>query len=214
MSVSLPNGTVYALATTYAVALNVTAATNASEAVLTVTNSLTVGDLVEYVSSWAKATMRIFRVKLATGTSITLEGLDTTSTTLYPAGSGTGTLRKIMTWTPISQVLSCESSGGEPKYVTYEFVEAENENEIPNGFSAQKLTMSIADDPTLPHHAALKTATEGRKVAGLKAALPAGGLILYNGFVAFNETPSMTKGQVMAVSCGFALQGRPVRYAA
>lgn len=213
MAVSLPNGTTYALATVYATALSVTVATNAAEAVLTVTNTLAVGDYVEYTTSWTRANGRIFRVKTASGTSVTLEGFDTTSTTLFPAGVGTGSIRKITTWTPVTQVLSCDSSGGEPKYATYELLESDSETNIPNGFSAQTLSMSIADDPTLAHHAALKTATEGRKVAGLKAALPAGGFLLYSGYVAFNESPSMGKGQVMAVTAGFALQGRPVRYA-
>ena len=50
-------------------------------------------------------------------------------------------------------------------------------------------------------------------VTALRATLPAGGFILYNGIFAFDETPSMTKGNLMAVKAGVALQGRPVRYA-
>ena len=34
----------------------------------------------------------------------------------------------------------------------------------------------------------------------------------YNGYVSFNETPTLTKGQVMQVTATFSLQGRPVRY--
>lgn len=211
--VTLPSGTTYALATVYAALLTVTAASNATEAVLTVTNTLGNGDYVEYVTSWAKANNRIFRVKAVSGTTATLEGLDTSSVTLFPAGAGIGTIRKITTWTPFSQILSCTSSGGDPKYSNYEFLESDSEYSIPNGFSAQTLSMSIADDPTLPHHAALKTATETKSVRALKAALPNGGFILYNAFVAFNETPSLDKDNVMAVAAGYALQGRPVRYA-
>jgi hypothetical protein len=209
----LPNGTTYQLALTYAAALNVTAASNATEASLTVTNTLVVGDYVEYISSgWTKANNRIFRVKTATGTTLVLEGLDTTSTTLFPAGAGTGTIRKVATWVSLSQVVSCDSSGGDPKYTNYEFLENDSETSIPSGFNAQTLAMVIGDDPSLPHHAALKAATEGKSARVLKAALPAGGFLLYNAYVAFDETPSMTKGQIMAVKAGFALLGRPVRY--
>ena len=74
--------------------------------------------------------------------------------------------------------------------------------------------MSIADDPTLPHHAALSKAATTRAITALRASLPQGGVILYNTLVAFDETPSMTKGNLMAVKAGFALQNRPVRYAA
>lgn len=214
MAVSLPNGTTYQLAATYAAALSVTIASNAAEALLTVTNTLVVGDYVEYITSgWTKANNRIFRVKTATGTTLVLEGLDTTSVILFPAGAGTGTVRKVLTWVSISQVVSCDSSGGDPKYTNYEFLADDGETSIPAGFNAQSLAMVIGDDPALPHHAALKAATEGKAPRALKAALPAGGFLLYNAYVAFDETPSMTKGQIMSVKCGFPLLGRPVRYA-
>ncbi len=215
MAVSLPNGTTYQLGATYATALNVTAASNAVETSLTVTNSLAVGDYVEYTTSgWSKANNRIFRVKTATGTTLVLEGLDTSSVTLFPAGAGTGSIRKVLTWVSLSQVISCDSSGGDPKYTNYEFMENDSETSIPSGFNAQTLAMVIGDDPSLPHHAALKAATEGKAPRALKAALPgSGGVILYNAYVAFDESPTLSKGQIMSVKCGYALLGRPVRYA-
>ncbi|MCE3605821.1 phage tail protein [Massilia sp. P8910] len=214
MALSLPTGTLYALATVYAAAVPVTAGTNASEAVLTATNTFVAGDYVEYTGSWSRATNRVFRVKAPTGTTVTLEGLDTTSTALFPVGGATGSLRKITTWVPITQMISCEPSGGEPKFATVNLLDVENEISLPDGYGAQNLAMSIADDPALPHHAALKAAAELRKIAAIKAELPAGSKILYNGYISFDESPSMTKGQVMAVKAGSALQGRPVRYSA
>lgn len=213
MSVSLPNGTTFSLAIAYAAALPVTAATNATESVLTVTNTLVAGDLIEFISGWSRANNRIFRVKAATGSSVTVEGLDTTLTSLFPAGSGTGSIRKINTWQQITQVLENTSSGGEPQYQTYSFMEQDFDSQIPTTTSAQSLAMSIADDPTLPHHAALVKAATTRAATGLRANLPQGGVLLYNTLVAFDETPSMTKGNLMAVKAGFALLNRPVRYA-
>jgi len=214
MAVSLPNGITWALATAYAASIAVTAATNASEAVLTTAaNTYAIGDLLEYISGWSRANNRIFRVKAATGTTVTLEGFDTTSTTLFPAAAGAGSLRKISTWTPISQVLTCTSSGGDPQYASYSFMDQDFETQIPSGTSAQSLAMEIADDPSLPHHSALKAAAATRANTGLRGILPSGSILLYNGIVAFDETPSMSKGQVMSVKAGYALQGKPVRYA-
>jgi hypothetical protein len=214
MAFSLPNGTSYSLAATYATAIVVTAATNAAEAVLTTAaNTYAVGDLLEYTSGWTRANNRIFRVKLATGTSATLEGFDTTLTSLFPAGAGVGSLRKILTWTPITQVISCEPSGGDAKFATVEPMDTDTELNIPAGYSAQSLAMTIGDDPTLPHHAALKAVSDARKINALQAQLPSGSKIFYNGYCTFDETPSLTKGQVMAVKASFALQGRAVRYA-
>lgn len=214
MSVKLPNGIAWALATVYAAAVTVSAATNASEAVLTtVSNTYAAGDLVEYTSGWSRANARIFRVKAPTSTSVTLEGLDTTSTTLFPAGAGGGSLRKITTRTTINQVLSCTSSGGDTQFVTYQFMDQDSETQIPSGTSAQSLSMEIADDPALPHYAALKNAATTRANTALVGTLPDGSVLLYNAIVSFDETPSMTSKQIMSVKAGFALQGKPVRYA-
>ena len=213
IAVSLPNGIVLAVATAYAESLTVTAASNASETTLTVTNTLTVGDYVEFTSGWSRANGRIFRVKSPTGSNLVLEDLDTTSTTLYPASSGTGTIRKINTWTQITQVMSTTSSGGDPQYTTFSFLEQDYDTQIPTTTSAQTLAMEIADDPTLAGYQAIKAVALTRATTALRATLPAGGFILYNGIFAFDETPSLTKGNLMAVKAGVALQGRPVRYA-
>ena len=213
MAVSLPNGTTFSLATAYAPALTVTAASNAVECVLTVTNTLAPGDIVEFASGWSRANNRLFRLKAATGGSVTLEGFDTSLQALFPTGSGGGTIRKVNTWQQITQILENTSSGGEPQYQTFSFLEQDFDSQIPTTTSAQSLAMTIADDPSLPGYIALRGAALTRAVTGLKANLPQGGVILYNTLVAFDETPSMTKGNLMSVKAGFALQNRPVRYA-
>ena len=213
MAVSLPNGIVLAVATAYASALTVTAATNANPAVLTVTNTLSIGDYVEFTSGWSRANNRIFRLSAVSGTTVTLEGFDTTSVTLFPASSGTGSIRKVNTWTQITQVIGCTSSGGEPQYTTYSFLEQDYDSQIPTTTSAQSLAVEIADDPTLAGYIALKAVAQTRATTALRATLPQGGFILYNGIFAFDETPSLTKGNLMSVKAGVALQGRPVRYA-
>jgi hypothetical protein len=215
MALSLPTGTAYAIATIYAAAVSVTAASNAAETVLTTpVNTFAAGDYLEYVGGWSRMTNRVFRAKAATGTSVTLEGMDTTEVNLFPVGMAAGALRKITTWIPIQQVLTAEPSGGDPKYVAVSLMENENDINLPDGYNAQSLALTIADDPLLPHHAAMKKIADSRKIAAIRADLPSGSKILFNGYISFDETPSMAKGNVMAVKGGCALQNRPVRYAA
>lgn len=214
MAVSLPNGVILSLAATYAASIAVTAASNAAESVLTAANALAAGDIVEFASGWARANGRVFRVKAATGTTVTLEGFDTTSTALYPAGAGTGSIRKVLTWTQISQVLDLSTNGGDTQFATYSFLENDFESQIPSGISAQSVQFGVADDASLAGYQALKTASDARSVSALKMAFPSGSLILYNGYTSFNETPSLQKGNVMACKATFSLQSRPVRYAA
>lgn len=214
MSVSVPNNSQFSVATTYQAAVAVTAASNASEAVLTTaSNTLAVGDIVEFASGWVRANLRLFRVKAATSTSVTLEGFDTTSTKIYPAGSGAGSLRKILTWTTIPFMKSFEFSGGDPKYSTEEYLDYPDEIQLPNGFSASSVAMTIADDPSLPHNAVLQAATDAQAVTAVRVILPSGAPLLYNGFLGFNASPTLVKGQGMVVKCGIALQSRVNRYA-
>ena len=215
MAVSVPNNSTFSVATTYAASINVTAASNAAECVLTTANNTyAVGDILEFTSGWVRANLRLFRVKLATATSVTLEGFDTTSVKIFPAGAGAGSLRKIMTWTTMPFMKSFEVSGGDPKYGTEEFLDYPDEIQVSNGFSAASIAMSIADDPALPHNGVLQAATDSQAVTAIRVVLASGAPLLYNGLLSFNPNPSMTKGQGMVVKCGVALQSRVNRYAA
>lgn len=215
MAVSLPNGVTIALATTYGSAKTVSAITNATPGVASSTaHGFSDGDYVEVTSGWSRLNNRIVRVDAPTTDAFNVEGIDTSSTTLYPAGTGTGSARKISAWTQISQVLELSTSGGDMQFATYSFLEQDFESQLPTQASAMSMTISVADDPTLAGYIALAAAAETRALVGLKATMPNGSVILYNGYVSFNTTPSMTKGSVMACQATFSLQGKPVRYAA
>ena len=214
MSVQLPNGVTLALATAYGAAKTVSAVTNANPAVATTSaaHGLSNGAILEVTSGWAKINNRLVRAAAAAGSSVSYEGIDTTLTSLYPAGSGTGSIREITAFTQISQVLELTTSGGDMQFATYSFLEQDFESQLPTQASAMSLQISIADDPALAGYLALKAAAASRALTGLKLTFPNGSILLYNGYVSFNETPTMTKGQVNAVKATFSLQGLPVRY--
>lgn len=214
MAFSLPNNISYAVAAAYAAAISVSAATNATECVLTTaTNTYAVGDYLEFTSGWSKATGRVFRVKTAAATSVTLEAFDTSDTIQFPIGAGTGSVRKITTWQSIVQVLGCDVSGGDAKYASVQLMDSDTEISLPDGFSATTLSLTIADDPAQPHNAVLRAASNSVKVAALKCVLQSGAILLYSGYVSYNENPTQAKGQPMAVKAGFAVTGKVVRYA-
>jgi len=208
----LPNNIAFAVATAYAAAVSITAITNATEAVATATNTFATGDLVEYTGGWSKLNGRVFRLKAATGTSFTLEGQDTSDVTLYPVGAGTGSVRKITTWVPVVGVVTADVSGGDAKFQSVSVLDNDVEVSLPDGFSATTVTLTIADDKSLPHHAALKAISDGTKIAALRGILPGGGLLVYSGYGSFNESPSLAKGSVMAVKASWSLQNKVVRY--
>lgn len=218
MSVSLPNGVTLALATSYGAAKTVTAITNYDPARVTTSaaNGFTDGDFIEVTSGWAKLNQRVVRVDNADSNTNTfdLEGIDTSSVTSYPAGTGGGSAREITAFTQVTQVLDVTTAGGEMQFTTYSFLEQDFETQLPTQSSPQTITINVADDPTLAGYIALKEAAEARDIRALKVTFPNGAVLLYNGYVSFNETPSMTKNEVMAVTATFSLLSRPVRYAA
>ncbi|MDN4040195.1 phage tail tube protein [Massilia sp. YIM B02443] len=208
----LPNNIAFAIASAFAAAVSITAITNANEAVASATNTFAAGEYVEYTGGWSAANGRVFRLKAASGTTFTLEGLDTTDTSLFPAGQGTGTVRKITTWVPVTGVVGAEVSGGDGKTVEVPLLDSNMPVMLPDGFSATTVTLTTADDKSLPHHAALKAVSDGVKLTCLRGTLPNGGVLLYAGYCSFNESPSLAKGSVMAVKSIFSLQNKVVRY--
>lgn len=208
----LPNNIAFALASVFAAAVTITAASNAAEAMCTATNTFAAGDFVEYTGGWSKANGRVFRLKAATGTSFTLEGLDTTDVTLFPAGAGVGSVRKVTTWVPITGVTAAEISGGDGKFVEVPLLDTDMPVNLPDGFTATTVALTIADEKGAPHHAALKAVSDGVKLTCLRGTLPGGAVLLYAGYCSFNESPSLAKGSVMAVKASFSLQNKVVRY--
>ncbi len=212
MSVQIPNGAIFAIASGYGTAVAITALSNATEAVATATNTFQVGDFVEITSGWSRLTNKVVRVKAATGTSFTLEGIDTSTTTIYPAGSGLGSARKVSGYTQIAQVLTSSTSGGEQQFVTYQFLESDAQKQLPTFKTPQTLTLSIADDATQPGFILMGVANDDRAQRAIKVTLPSGGILSYNGYVSLNRTPSLTVNELMACQATISVLAEAVRY--
>lgn len=117
MSKTLAVGTQFAIAQTYAAAASFSSISNAAEAVASFASnpSLVAGDIVEVTSGWPRLNDRVVRVKTVSGSGpylVTLEQVDTQNTSLYPAGTGAGSVRKITAWATIGQIQSPQI--GEP----------------------------------------------------------------------------------------------------
>jgi len=217
MAVSLPNGGTFAIASAYVASVVISDISNANPAVITTSTAhgLVVGDIIEVSSGWSKLNGKVVRVASApTATTATLEGINTSSTSLYPAGGGAGSLREVSTFVQLSQILGTSTQGGEQQFATYQFLEADQESQIPTSKSAQSVTLTIADDPTLPGYIVAKAANDDRAVRAVRFRLANGSTIYYNGYVSINETPTTTANEVMSVQATISLAGTPTRYAA
>lgn len=211
----VPTGTTFFVASAYTVSQNVTAISNASEAVVTCTaHGYANGDVVEITSGWGRLNKRVFRIKAVVANNFTLEGADTSSTTYFPAGSGVGTVRKISTFTQVVQVLAINSSGGDPKNVTYKYMESDVEFNINDGFGSQQMTLDLdADSIGTAGYTAVKSLTEVQTDSCLRINTRNGALIYQPATFALNEAVQFQDGQVNRVRLAVNSNGRLVRYA-
>lgn len=212
---TVPTGTVYAVATVFASSQSVTGISNASEAVVTCTaHGYSNGDYVEITTGWGRLNKRAFRVKSVATNNFTLEGANTTNTEFFPSGSSAGSVRKVTTWQQISKIMNPQSSGGEPRNITFKFLESDVEFVKNDGFSATQESFEIdADEIGGAGYTALQTLTEVQTDTILRKTLKSGSIILTPCTIALNENVRMQDGQINRCVVSVSGNNKPTRYA-
>lgn len=214
---SVPKGTLFFIATAFAASLPFSAASNATECVLTMasTTGISVGDFVEVTSGWGRLNLRAYRVKaVVANTSITLELADTSNTTFFPVGSGAGSVRKVSTWQQITQITDVASSGGGAKTVTYGYIESDVEYNINNGFEATSYTLTLDSDAiSTAGYTSLRSLTDVQTNTILRINKRSGAITLQPCTVALNESDQMTADQIMTVQVAISGNNRQTKYA-
>lgn len=214
MSYRLPNGATLSIVSTYGATATMSAVTNANpgHATLGASHGISTGDFFEVTSGWTQLNNRIVQAGTVATNDVPLLGINTTDTARFPTGGGTGSVREITAWQQITQVIDLTTSGGDQQFATVEFLESADQYQIPTVRSPVTLSFSIADDTSLPHYAVLAAASDDRLQRALKLQLPGGSIITFNAFITLANTPTLTKGQIMALPCTASLLALPVRY--
>lgn len=215
MAVKLPNGAVVSIASTYGASKAMSVITNATEAVATLASghSVIVNDIVEITSGWSKLSGRIARAKAVATDDVTLEEIDTSSTTKYPAGSGVGSVREITAWTQITQIVSWQSQGGDQQFTNYSFLDDDTQRQLATFKSAQSINFELGDDQSLAWFDILTAADEDRLPRAIRVVLPSGAVLYYNATVSFNKTPTTNKDNIMTCKGVLSLAADVTRYA-
>jgi hypothetical protein len=217
-TVSLPNGSLVHIANGYGSWKTMSALTNASPAVATLSSNdsppekIVNGDIMEVDSGWSRLKDKIVRATNVSGTSVRLEGIDTTSTSIYAAGSGTGRVREITGWTQLLQIINSTSNGGEQQFLEYQLLEADGQRRIPTTKSAAGWTLTIADDPTLAGYILAKEANDDRLQRAVRVTLPSGALIFVNAYISVAQVPTLTVNELLSLEVTMSFLNEPVRY--
>ena len=215
MSVQVPNGATIEIAASYGALKTMSALSNGNPAtaILEVGHGVSSGNIIEVNSGWSRLNNKIVRALADSDEEVILEDIDTSDTVAYPAGGGVGTVREITGWTQLQQVLTSTSAGGEQQFLTYQFLEDDDQKQIPTFKNASSLTLSIADDPTLDGYILASQANDDRLKRAIRITLPGGSVLLYNCFVSLNKTPSLTVNELMACQVTLSQLAQVVRYA-
>lgn len=204
----------FSIGTVYGTDITITGISNANPAVATAPeNGLANGDVLIVESGWSRLNQAVARAASVSAGTFQLEGYDTTETSIYPTGSGLGNARQVTTWVSMSQVTNSASSGGEPSFYTWKYMEDGNERKRTTGRSARDMTLTFDFDPSLPWHAALYNASLKGTAHVIRASLPLGGTIYWNMTVSFDGEPTFNIDQNMQVTAVFSFENpRSQRY--
>lgn len=175
MSITKTTGTQFAIGTTYGTQFTITAITNASPAVATLSAShgVTVGDFIEITSGWDLANKRVFRASAVATNDVTLEGFNTTDTNLFPTGSGIGTGREITAWTSITQVTPDFSpSGGDQNYANITTVADQIQKQIPTDRNPFAVSIPLFFDPAASWFSSVQTASASGSLYAFRMIFP------------------------------------------
>lgn len=216
MSFKFPEGTrfYFCAASDFAAAKSITTLTNANPALATsASHGYIDNDEIFLTSGWEDATNTIYRVDQQDVNTFTVLGLDSSSTSFYPAGSGTGSAQKVGTWVQIPQVLGIQTSGGDPRFTDVQLLSSRNAIKIPTGFNATTTVLSMAHDPGDANWQTMLGISRTLSPVAFKMVLGGGGTTYAYGYMACNEAPKMNANQVNTVDTSFAFLGRQISYA-
>lgn len=215
MAFRLPNGATMEIAATFSALALVTAISNANPAVATSTShTFEDGDIVVVTSGWSRLNERAVRVANALTNTFALEGVNTLNAQVYTTGGGAGSARSVDSWVQIPQITEVASTGGEQQFLTVGFLEDDEDKQIPTNKNPISMTLTVADDPTLPYVPVVEAADEDKEARVLRLNLPDGSSILYNAFVSITSTPTLGRNALMTRTITISLTSRIARYMA
>ena len=194
MAITLAVGTTVAIASAYGASKTMSAVSNADPGVATLeaSHGVATGEFIEVTSGWARLNSRIVKAGTVATNDVPLLGVNTTSTSFYPATSGTGSVREISTWTTISQITRAISiSGGEQQFADITALEDPIDKQIPTRRSPVSCTLPVFFDPELSWVATVRSVADSATATAVRFTYPDGTVIVGNAYWSLQEIPTI-----------------------
>lgn len=202
-----------AMQSALAASVSISAITKAVGGVVTTgsAHGLSNGDYVVLaVQGMWQVNDRVFRAASASGSTLTLEGEDTT---LYDTFSS-GTLQKITFGTSITTATTLSDSGGTFDMIDTTTVHQNQKSQIPGLPAAASYTMDNIWDVSDTGLVALKAAYDAQSKRAFKFTFGTGGQIMvFTGYVGANLLPGGAAQQLVTTKAVITMNGSPTYYA-
>lgn len=194
MAITLAVGTTVAIASAYAASKTMSAISNATSAVATLeaSHGVALNEYVEVTSGWARLNGRIVKATNVATNDVTFGGIDTSSTSRYPSGSGTGSVREISTWQTIGQIArAIQVAGGDQQFADITTLDDVIDKQIPTRRSPITVTLPLFFDPSLSFVATVRTASETATLTAVRMTFPSGAVLVANAYWSLQEVPTI-----------------------
>lgn len=213
MGYFFPEGSSQQFSSTFAAAKTISALSNANPAGATATaHGYSTGDEILLTSGWEDATDSVYKVTVIDANSFSIQGLDTSNTNYFPAGSGVGSAQKISSWTAIPQVLTISSSGGDARFTDVAPLAKRNAIKIPTGFNATSVTLSLAHDASNANYQTMVGISRTLSKVAFKQVISGGAVTYGYGYMNVGEFPKLNNNQVNTVDAALTVLGRSISY--
>ena len=188
------------------------AITKASEGVMTTgaAHGITTGDYVLVkAQGMTEVNGRIFRAKSASGTTLTLEGENTTNYGTFTSG----TVQKVTLGTTISTLTSVSGSGGEFSPIDTTLIHDKSKSSIPGLASATEYKFDSVWDVSDPGLIAAKQASSSKAQKTFMIMFSNGQRVLFYGYIGAQLIPGGSTGGLVTTSITISAQGELTNYA-
>ncbi|RTL09099.1 MAG: hypothetical protein EKK62_03950 [Acidimicrobiia bacterium] len=214
-SFGLPDGSILSFGTTLGASKTMSAISNASEAVATLepSHGVVENDILIVTSGWLKLNKRIVRADSVSTNDVTFEDINTSSTTVYPAGSGTGSIQEVTAWTQIPYIKDFAGQGGEQQTVVEEFLDSDDQYEFFTSRTPRRYNMGVAfQGSTATHFPLLRAASDAKTETAFRIVFPGGSTTYFLAVPSFDVVPTLNKGQVQVNNLVLLVRAEPTIY--
>lgn len=194
MAITKSVGTGVDIASTYGSIVTMSAITNATAAVATLAaaHGVVVGDYLEFTSGWGKLTGRTLRISVVATNDVTLEGINTVSTSDYPTGTGAGSIRRITAWTNITQrTPNFNITSGQVTYADITTLDDTEERKLPVRRGASDMSIPGFFDLSAGWVATVRTASDTSNPTGVRVRYPNGNKLAASAYWSMGDGASI-----------------------